>query len=311
MLIDTPIKSANFLFSESHKSFRTDGSPATVHERQENADLECGNNKDIGTLQDDWENCQNDLENCQNDLESLQNDLNPRVWESLLTESCGVAHWIAACGTPAMFEELLSRCPHTDVKNFPTQRSQLPPLVFAAQAANLAVVEVLMKTGCDVNALVSCSGEGTEEILEPLLVHMVKNGVVSCSVVETLLKTGTFDLNLADPHGMTPLRVAVKAGNHGYVTTLLSAGAHPNYSQVNPETDPTIFDVMSPEYDDSVTPRWKMVETLLTAGADPNWPHPIKHAPLYSAVMLGNAYTAAMLGNAIPPNRPHSNHQSG
>ncbi|XP_064597279.1 putative ankyrin repeat protein RF_0381 [Liolophura sinensis] len=278
----------------SHDTFTRDGSPVYLRsalndfEKIQNDDFEFDNNNGSEMYQNDLEICQNDLENCGNDLD-------PKVREPLLTDGCGIVHWIAACGTPVMFDQLLSRCPQVDMKNSRTRKSQLPPLVFAAEAGNLALVQILLNSGCEVNAVVSNFGQSTEEIIEPLLVHVLKNGVVSCPTVETLLQAGTFDLNAADSRGMTALRVAVTAGNLGYVTALLSAGANPNYSQITPQIDPVIFDAMSREYDDSETPRLRMVETLLAARADANWPHPIKHAPLYSAAMLDDPSIVELL----------------
>lgn len=96
-------------------------------------------------------------------------------------------------------------------------RDGMTPLLWAAEANDLAMVKALLEAGADPNL-------GNRYGITPLWLAAL-NG--SPALIELLLQHGA-DATAALPHGETPLMTAARVGDPASIRTLLKAGADPN-----------------------------------------------------------------------------------
>lgn len=93
--------------------------------------------------------------------------------------------------------------------------SGMTPFLAAAAAGNLPVVRLLMKAGCDVNAL---DNNGNNALL-----LAVKSG--SHETVRFFLEQGIYDINSRNSDGVTSLMIAAKGGGYQLLHILLAGKA--------------------------------------------------------------------------------------
>eukprot|EP01038_Epipyxis_sp_PR26KG_P005334 gene5334-7401_t len=97
------------------------------------------------------------------------------------------------------------------------------PLLISVRKGSLAIVDILLKAGSDVN-LANPNG------LSPLILAIKSNNLI---IVERLLVDSNIDVDQQDDHGCTALWIASKFGHFAVLNRLLAANADLNKSENN------------------------------------------------------------------------------
>lgn len=172
------------------------------------------------------------------------------------------------------------------------------PLMWAAAESQPAMVRELIAHGANVNATTLVNESQRQVSGEPraqyrpaggftALMFAARQGCLECA--RTLVEKGA-RIDYTDPEGVTPLILAVNNFNFDTGAYLLSQGANPNlwdwwgrtalYCAVDLNTIPRGGRADLPSLDK--TTSLKMIDLLLTAGANPNLQ--LKLLPPYRAV---------------------------
>jgi ankyrin repeat protein len=160
-------------------------------------------------------------------------------------------------------------------------RDGLTPLLWSAQANDVALAGMLLEAGADANA-------SNRYGFSPLWLAATNR---SAELVDLLLEHGA-DAGAAMPHGETALMAAARSGDAASIRLLIAAGADPNAAETLLGETALIW-AAAEDHPDAI-------RALIEGGADPDRPsHAVDLAPM-DWVQVGMVSTVLPVGGWAP-----------